>query len=325
MSCERTQNTTERHSQGSGEPGDCLKQLTILQFNCGAANYGVSRPIFDAVAPDSRNILAIQEPAYSKRTMTTYCPRGYKLAYDPNPTTKVCFLVGDQIHTSHWSYQAHSPYVASLRVQAMDGPIDIINVYNPRGNGPRISTWTTIEKVIDAAPGRVILLGDFNAHHSEWGGVQAACEAQSEHLLIETRRWDLHLLNPKGVATWKRGQRESVIDLVFASGSLKESVMRCKPREDWAVAQDHIPIDILFDVETLPRPPCKRFALSKLDRPSLIRYIKASDWQKDTEPLCALQRALAEGLEASCPRVRPCSRASRKWSPRASELLAGAR
>ena len=91
------------------------------------------------------------------------------------------------------------------------------------------------------------------------------------------------------------------------------------------MAQDHIPIDILFDVETLPRPPCKRFALSKLDRPSLIRYIKASDWQKDTEPLCALQRALAEGLEASCPRVRPCSRASRKWSPRASELLAGAR
>ena len=44
-------------------------------------------------------------------------------------------------------------------MQAMDGPIDIINVYNPRGNGPRISTWTTIEKVIDAAPGKLSYWG----------------------------------------------------------------------------------------------------------------------------------------------------------------------
>jgi len=325
MSGERTQSITERPSQRNGGPGDYLKQLTIFQFNCGAANYGVSRPIFDAVTPEAHNILAIQEPAYNNRTMTTYCPRGYKLAYDPNPTTKVCFLVGDRIHSSHWSYQAHSPYVASLRVQATDGPIELINVYNPRGNGPRISTWTTIEKVIEAAPGRVILLGDFNAHHSEWGGIQALCEAQSEHLLIETQRWDLHLLNPKGVATWKRGQRESVIDLVFASGSLKESVIHCRPREDWAVAQDHIPIDLCFNVETLPRPPCKRFAISKLDRPGLIKHIEATNWQNQTNPLDALQRALGEGLEINCPRVRPSPRASRKWSPRASELLAGAR
>jgi chromodomain-containing protein len=38
-----------------------------------------------------------------------------------------------------------------------------------------------------------------------------------------------------------------------------------------------------------------------------------------------LQRAIYEGLEANCPRVRCCPRASQKWSPRASELLVGAR
>jgi hypothetical protein len=65
MSGERAQSITERLWQGSGGPGDYLKQLTIFQFNCGAANYGVSRPIFDAVAPDAHNILAIQEPAYN--------------------------------------------------------------------------------------------------------------------------------------------------------------------------------------------------------------------------------------------------------------------
>jgi hypothetical protein len=124
---------------------------------------------------------------------------------------------------------------------------------------------------------------------------------------------------PKGVATWKHGQRESVIDLVFASRPLKESVMRCRPREDWAVAQDHIPIDLCFGIEALPRPPCKRFALNKLDTPGLI------NWQSHTKPLYSLQMALGEGLETNCPRVKPRPRATRKWSPRASELLAGAR
>jgi hypothetical protein len=168
----------------------------------------------------------------------------------------------------------YSSYVASLRVQTAGGPIELINVYNPRDNGP------------------------------------------------ETQRRDLHLLNPKGVATWKRGRQESVIDLVFATELLRSSVMYCCPREDWAIAQDHIPIDIQFNIEALPKPPCKRFALHKLD---IIRHLNESCWQDDLDPLYALQRALCEGLEANCPRAKPSPRASRKWPPRASELLAGAR
>ena len=76
-------------------------------------------------------------------------------------------------------------------------------------------------QAIEASSGEIILLGDFNAHHPEWGGVHSAHEPQSEHLLLETQRRDLHLLKPKGVATWKRGRQESVIDLVFATELLK--------------------------------------------------------------------------------------------------------
>ena len=81
-------------------------------------------------------VLAIQEPCFSKVTRTTYCPRGYTLAYIPNPTTKVCFMVSKEVHLGHWSFQVHSPYVASLHLRTMGNPLTIINVYNPQGNGP---------------------------------------------------------------------------------------------------------------------------------------------------------------------------------------------
>lgn len=149
-------------------PNTDLKRIAILQFNCGGANYGISRPIFDAMSPDTHSILAVQEPAFNNRTRTTYCPRGYQLAYNPDPTSKVCFLIGDQIHTSHWSHKVYSPYVASLRIQTAGGPLELINVYNPRDNGPRVRTWNTIAQAIEAASGEIILLGDFNAHHPEW-------------------------------------------------------------------------------------------------------------------------------------------------------------
>src|SRR5437764_5047110 len=75
-----------------------LGELSIVQFNCGKSNHGAMRPIFDAMSPDTHCILAIQEPGFSKRTGTTYCPRGYKLVYDPNQESKVCFMIGDRIH-----------------------------------------------------------------------------------------------------------------------------------------------------------------------------------------------------------------------------------
>ena len=114
---------------------------------------------------------------------TTHCPRGYQLAYNFDTTSKVCFLIRDQIHTSHWSHKVYSSYVASLRVQTASGPIELINVYNPRDNGPQVRTWNTIAQAIEATSGEIILLGVFNSHHPEWGGVHSA-HAHAAHAAI---------------------------------------------------------------------------------------------------------------------------------------------
>src|SRR5438045_961761 len=95
----------------------------------------------------------------------------------------------------------------------MGNPLTISHVYNPQGNGPQIQTWEAISEALAEAEGEVLLLGDFNTHHPDWGGTQAASELQSRHLLIETDRKGLQLLTPRGEPTWKRGTQQSVITL----------------------------------------------------------------------------------------------------------------
>jgi exonuclease III len=59
--------------------------------------------------------------------------------------------------------------VASLEIKTATEDITIINVYNPRNNGPRIQTWPQIAQALDdiSQDKEIILLGDLNAHHPQ--------------------------------------------------------------------------------------------------------------------------------------------------------------
>jgi hypothetical protein len=304
---------------------DSPNNLRILQFNCGNANYGVARPIFDAADPVTQQIIAIQEPALNKQAQTTYRPRGYTLVYEPNAATKVCFLISEQLDPAHWSHYSYSEYVISVRIRTTQTTIDIINIYSPRTGTGKINAWDDLATAIAAAPQDIIVLGDFNAHHSDWGGAHVANELQADNLLIDMRARNLHLLNQRGCTTWRRGTIESVIDLAFATDLINARLIRYEPREDWAIAQDHIPIDLYIALDPPPPPPRRRFALGKLDTPALKGYIASSAWARADEPLSALQAAIIGGLARFCPKAKPSPKANHSWSPRAAELLAGAR
>jgi hypothetical protein len=98
-----SQQEQERANQnGAASTEDNRRGISIIQFNCGQTNYSTSRPIFDALEPANRTLLAIQEPAFSKLTSSTYCPRGYKLVYEANPATRVCFMVSERLGTGQW-------------------------------------------------------------------------------------------------------------------------------------------------------------------------------------------------------------------------------
>jgi len=296
----------------------------ILQFNCGLANYKATKPILDAADSNTHHVLAIQEQAFNRYTNSTYCPRGYSLASDGDPASKICFMVSKKISAHTWSFQTYGQHVAALQLRHTKD-MTIINVYNSRSNGPQIQSWEAIQRAIQEAKGEILLLGDFNAHHPSWGGPQAASEAQSEHLRTATVANGLSLLTPCGLPTWKRGSQQSVIDLTFASEAISKLVLFCGPVDHWATIQDHIPIDIQIAMPTKEPAPSKRYALEKLDKERLEQHLQQSGWARALCPLTALQQAIHEGLEKHCPKARPCTYANPQWSPRASELLAGAR
>ncbi|KAF2191894.1 hypothetical protein K469DRAFT_746285, partial [Zopfia rhizophila CBS 207.26] len=127
-----------------------------------------------------------------------------------------------------------------------------------------------------------------------------ASEAQAEHLLLETEARGLRLATPRGEPTWKRGQRESVINLTFLSNTIYEKVSFCGTED-------------------------RRYALKKLDTRGFLQDIKNLKWTTAPEPLEALQKGIAYALEIHCPHARPSPQARRTWSSRAAQLLAGVR
>ena len=56
-----------------------------------------------------------------------------------------------------------------------------------------------------------------------------------------------------------------------------------------------------------------------------MNEVKTSAWELAPNPLGALQESIEQALRAHCPRSKPSTWARPDWSPRATELLAGAR
>jgi len=109
----------------------------------------------------------------------------------------------------------------------------------------------------------VILLGDFNAHHSEWGNERS--DNEGELLLSSAVETSFTCIN-SGSPTFltRPGQRTSAIDLTFISSSI---IGLC----DWAVLEDtflsdHYPTTTLFN-----RTPTRRSFFSHKIRHSKLQ------------------------------------------------------
>jgi len=236
-------------------------------------------------------------------------------------------MIKRDVGNAQWRRRQYGPNVAALELDIDQGKLTIINVYNPRTSSPRLQEWPSIATALEEARGEILVIGDFNSHHPAWGGRGAACEQGAQHLLVETGRRDLALLTPEGEVTWRRGPQSSVIDLTFASQALRERVAYCGPEERWALPQDHIPVRISLDLHQAndKQEKRRRYATEKLDREGLATALQKTGWHQSDNPLESLHQALEALLPQYCPKAKPCLRARPDWSPKAAELLAGAR
>ena len=136
-----------------------------------------------------------------------------------------------------------------------------------------MTSASCICNTLELAKGEIILLGDFNMHHPAWGGIHIESEIQAECLLHETEARGLKLATPRGEPTWKRGQRESVIDLTFLSDGLYKRLSFCGTEDRWALTKAHIPIRIQIDAAIYPTAERRRFTIKKLDQAAFLQRI----------------------------------------------------
>ena len=308
-----------------------MKDLQILQYNCGNANHKGTRPFFDSLDPRIHPIIAIQEPMVTERSKTTYCPKNYRLSRAVSPATRVVFLIHDKLPLTTWTVIEETDYVERLVLHFGNHTLNLINVYNPGGppSQPRITVWPTLGRILEeTADADTLILGDFNAHHPEWAGPTVAREPRAEHLLMRMGAMRFHLLNEEGEATWHRGQRQSVLDLGFASQSIGDKVMLYRPRPDWSLIQDHSPIEIKLSYPKPKQRKSKRFQIKSAEWGAIQEEVQQrGEWRRmpPHEGITQLQYIVEEVMEKHCPLVRSSDRANPDWSLKATELLQEAR
>jgi hypothetical protein len=228
---------------------------------------------------------------------------------------------------TQWNRIQFGSNVAVLRLKIGGEDFTIVNVYTRGTRGPRVQEWTKIQEALNSNQDNILLLGDFNTHHPRWGGLGVVCEEPANHLLVEAELRGLYLITARGEATWRRGASKTTIDLTFATYGIRQRVLQCIPKEEWALTQDHIPIEIRLDghIQVRQQAERNRYAATKLDTEGVKRAIRTEAWEQASDPLLALQQALIRLLPQYCPRTRRYQGSMPDWSPRASELLAGAR
>ena len=142
-------------------------------------------------------------------------------------------------------------------------------------------------------------------HHPSWGGIHVASEMQAERLLLKMEVRGLKLATVQGEPTWKRGQRESIIDLTFLSEGIYKRLSYCGTEDWWALTKDHIPIRIQIDAAIYPTAERCRYTIGKLDQTAFLQRIRCLEWISAPEPLEALQKGIQDALKEHYPRARP--------------------
>ena len=109
--------------------------------------------------------------------------------------------------------------IQAITLLSQPRKIDILNVYNPNKDVKK-SEFT---HYFSQFKNQVIILGDFNAHHSWWGNVTKNNQSGMNLCDAIYNFPDLTLLTPKGLPTYYHAQtqKSSTLDLCFASSCLK--------------------------------------------------------------------------------------------------------
>ncbi len=264
------------------------EKLNVLQYNVRKSGNRVMAPLLADPRVSQFSLLAIHEPFHNSFNNSTHNPSytSFHLFHPGVKKSCVCFFINKSVFPCSWSGDFPSPDYGYLQLKSpVQGARDIMihNIYRPQGTSSFLSSYSHDSDLSDfssAAPDNSdvfsllhhalldisvdhVLLGDFNFHHSLWGGAQATADPMAENFISFFNAHFLHLLLPQGSITRSENGHETTINLVFASPPLKNSLESCRVRKDLHQGSDHLPILSVFSFlpqlcQFEPRPLWKK-------------------------------------------------------------------
>ncbi|KAJ5125944.1 hypothetical protein N7526_008121 [Penicillium atrosanguineum] len=176
----------------------------------------------------------------------------------------------------------------------------------------------------------VVIVGDFNRHDQLWGGddVSLGRQGEADPIIDFMNEFALSSLLKRGTKTWHgvghSGDCESTIDLVLASASLTDSMVKCAIHGT-EHGSDHRAIETIFDAPwPAPQHP-ERLLLKNAPWKEINARIASAlattpaggTVQQKTDRLMS---AVSEAVHALTPRAKPSPHAKRWWTADLTQL-----
>ena len=291
--------------------------LSILQYNVRKSRDTVMATLLRDPNAAEIDVLAIQEPWRNPYTATTHHPTKdiFHLCYPADDgaarPARVCFFVNKRLDHNKWHFDAHSRDVCSLTIEVqLEGQartqMIIHNVYNPnRGVEDRESVLPVIGRLLEAASAaetatEQMVLGDFNLHHSMWGGdgvIQA--DPESEELIDTMTSFDLTSTISPGTVTYEEGDARTTIDLCWLSVGLLDRLIASQVDTDLDHDSDHLPIKTILDLRikhqsAKPARPWKRLNTENFRKALKAKLLS----QRRPRTVALLERYIQEVVNA---------------------------
>ncbi|XP_043604105.1 uncharacterized protein LOC122577087 [Bombus pyrosoma] len=193
-------------------------------------------------------------------------------------------------------------------------------------------------------PRQVIVLGDFNAHSSQWG--DARTDTRGRMLTEWAAVLGLLLANRGTASTCVAWRGSSVVDITWATAELYRRIRGWRVADRMETLSDHLYIMMEMELDRRqdanrshrppPPPPTPRWRLKERDKEMLRAAVTVSAWSWDARTTTTTITSVDEEAEelweymraacdASMPRSEPGGRSDRCvywWTPAIADLRA---
>lgn len=314
------------------------QNLTILQHNTMKSRDKVMASMLRDPRTWEYDILAIQEPWKNPFGVSTHhpCKDRFHLAYPTNidpelGPARACFFVNTRLDRAQWTFKEHTKDLVTLDLRYTERNerqrLHIHNIYREALWGDITKSLDLLNHLIDEDPeGQHLVVGDFNLHHSTWGGLEVEGDREAKQLLTVMDERQLSLLLPQGSVTWRSGELQSTINLSLGTPTVAQRLVSCGVLEE-NHDSDHYPILTTLLLKAPEATPEARQQWDRLDtevfQKALAAQLAATAANPKTteQQIVAITEALQHAIQKAVPVTQPSKWSKPGFGPEAKEVI----